>query len=238
MLRSHRRVWTIVLSAAVAAGLIAWLGGEAAYGFFKPRLFVVHLRDGSTSLQPSIGSLRAAEFKNAALASGILGAVLALAMSFAGGLVSGSPARGALVGLGTQAAGALAGVLATLVLFPVLHRQPVPDPNDMLTPIVVQAGIWMTIGTVAGMSFAIGSRNLRHPAKAVLAGCLAAVLAAVLFHLFIGGLFPDSGPPTLFATTPVRRLIAVLTVTILIAAGSARAAMGGMHRPVSPTPAR
>jgi hypothetical protein len=218
----------VVLSAAVAAGLISWLGGEAAHGFFKPRLFVVHLRGGGTSLQPSIGSLRAAEFKNAALASGILGAVIALAMSFAGGLVSGAPARGAMIGLGLQALGALASVLATVALLPLLHRHPVPDPNDLLTPLVVQAGIWMTIGAVAGMSFVIGSRNLRHLAHAVVAGGLAAVLAAVLDHLFIAGLFPDSGRTTMLDITSVHRLIALLTVTILIAAGAARAAMQGM----------
>jgi hypothetical protein len=228
--RSHLRIWIIVLSATVVAGLISWLGGEAAQGFFKPRLFVVHLRSGLTSLQPSIESLRSADFKNAALASAILGAVTALAMSFAGGLVSGSPARGAMVGLGMQAVGALAGVLATIALFPLLHHQPVQNPNDMLTPIVVQAGIWMTIGTVAGMSFVIGSRNRRHPANVILAGCCAAVLAAVLYHLLIGGLFFDSGPTTLFATTSMRRLIALLTLTILIGAGAARAAMMGMEK--------
>jgi hypothetical protein len=236
--RSERHVWTIVLSTAVVAGLISWLGGEAAYGLFKPRLFVVHLLDGSTSLQPSIPSLRAADVKNTALALGILGAVTALAMSFAGGLVTGSPARGVMVGLGTLAVGALVSVLATFALFPLLHRQPVPDPNDMLTPVLVQAGIWMIVGAMAGISFAIGMRRDRHLAAATVAACLAALLATVVYHLLIGGLLTDLGPTMLIPGTSGLRLIAVLTATILIAAGAARGALGDLGRSKSPTPAQ
>ena len=52
--RPHRQVWAIALSAGLAAGLVAWLGGELAHNAFRPQLFKYDVL-GSTGLQPSEG---------------------------------------------------------------------------------------------------------------------------------------------------------------------------------------
>ena len=91
--RSHRQIWAIALGAGVAAGLIAWLAGELAHGFFRPRLYKVEVMGLGMTMQPSRESQAAADLTNATLAFAILGGVTGLAMGFAGGLADRSPAR-------------------------------------------------------------------------------------------------------------------------------------------------
>ena len=55
--------------------------------------------------------------------------------------------------------------------------------------------------------------------------------ATVLFHGLGEVLFPDSGSTAPVAGTTLLRLLAVFLVTILIACGAARAAVGHLPRP-------
>ena len=94
----------IVLTAGVLAGLVAWVAGEAASNFFRPRKYKIEIM-GMSSMQPSRESQRAADRANAALAFAILGSVTALAMGLAGGLAGRNPWRGAIVGLARRPSG-------------------------------------------------------------------------------------------------------------------------------------
>jgi hypothetical protein len=79
-------------------------------------------------------------------------------------------------------------------------------------------------------------RSRRHLANALGAACVGAFLAAVLFHLISGSLFPDSRSTEALAGSSTVRLLAMLLVTVLVAIGSARGALGRVPRPSPATP--
>ena len=227
--RPQSQVWLIALSAGVVAGLIAWIGGEFAHNAFKPQLFKVEVIAIGTTSQPSRESLIAADIKNATLTFAILGCVTGLAMGLAGGMAGRSPGRGVLVGLAAQAAGSIVGALACLALLPLSFRGLVPDVNDLMTPILIHGGIWMGIGAVGGWAFAVGIRSGLHVLNAVGAGCIGGFLASVFYHLLSGGLFPQVNSTEPVADSAVVRLLAMILVTVLVAVGAARGAMGRHH---------
>ena len=228
----HRHVWAIALTAGVAAGLFSWLGAELGRQAFRPRLFKVEIL-GRIVNQPSEESQVAADLKNATLGFAILGGLTGLAMGLAGGLAVHSPARGVIVALTALAAGALVGGLACLALLPLFYRRHVPDVNDLLTPILIHGGIWMAIGGVGGLAFAIGMRSGRHRLDAVGAACVGGFLASILFHLLCASFYPDLSSMEPVAGTSVLRLFAMILVTVLVAAGSAMGALGRDTFPAS-----
>jgi hypothetical protein len=193
-------------------------------------LFKVEVMD-RTSLQPTAASQNAADVKNATLSFAILGCVTGLAMGCAGGLAGRSPSWGVIVGLGAQAAGGFVGAIASLALLPLFFRGHVPDPNDLLSPILIHGVIWSAVGAIGGLAFAMGMRRGRDLPKAIAAACVGAVLASVLFHLLVAGLFPDSGAAEPLGSSSVVRLLAMLLVTFLIAVGATRGALGRVPHP-------
>jgi hypothetical protein len=233
--RASRRSWTIVLAAGVVAALLAWLAGELAHQYFRPRKYSSQVM-GVTSMQPSRESQKAAELANATLASAVLGAVTALTMGLAGGLAGRAPGRGAIVGLGAAALGAFAGAAASWALIPVFFRQLVPDWNDLLTPILIHGGIWAPIGAVGGLAFAAGMGIWRRVLAAVLAGCVSAFAASFVFHVLTGILFPHSSALEAVVGSPAIRVIAISLVTILTAIGAAQGTLGRLHRRSNPVP--
>ncbi len=224
------QVWAIVLSAAVAAGLIGCVLGELTKGFFQPRLFLVEAM-GQRSLMPSRESQNAADFKNAILALGILGAVTGLGMGLAGVVAAGSPARGLIVGLGGLVAGGAVGALTAWALFPFLFQGLVPDLNDLFSPILVMGGIWAAIGAVGGLAFSHGLGCRRTLPNAAFAAGAGAFLASVLFHCLSAILFPSSSSVELFTGSSFARSLAMLLVPILVGAGGALGTLGRLNRP-------
>jgi hypothetical protein len=217
-------VWVIALAAGVVAGLVAWLAGESVHGAFQPQVFEVKVAL-TTFIQPTNASLNAADVKNATLVFTILGGVTGLAMGIAGGLAGRSLRRSVLVGLGGLLAGGLVGALVSMGLLPFFFRRVVPDPNDLMSPILIHAGIWMAIGTVGGLAFAIGMRCWQCIFNATAGGCLGALLATLVFHGLSEAFFADSGSTAPVATSALARLLAVFLITVLIACGAARGAL-------------
>jgi hypothetical protein len=230
--RPRLHAWAIALAAGVAAGLVSWLAGEGVHGIFRPQVFPVKVVF-ITYIQPTIASLNAADLKNATLVFTILGAVTGLAMGIAGGLVGRSLSRGLVVGLGGLAAGGLVGGLASLGLLPLSFRRVVPNPNDLLSPILIHAGIWMAIGAVGGLAFAVGMRCARRSVDAVVCACLGAFLATLVYHGLGEALFPDAGSTELVATSTFVRFLAVFLVTVLISCGAVKGALGRISGPAS-----
>ena len=188
--RSRWQVWAIALSAGLAAGLVAWLAGEPARNTFRPRLYRV-ISMGVTGDVPSRESQAEADTKNATVTFAIVGGAMGLAMGLAGGLVSRSLKRGAAVGLAALVAGAIVGVLLSHALIPLFFRRLVPDANDLMTPMLLQAGIWMAIGAVGGLAFGVGMRCGRQLPGTIVAACAGGMCAAVLYNLLSGWLFHD-----------------------------------------------
>jgi hypothetical protein len=223
--RSNAQIWAIALSAGVAAGLISWLAGESVHAFFSPQVFPIRV-GFVTYIQPTAASLNTADLKNATLVFTILGGITGLGMGIAGGFARRSLSRGLVVGLGGLAAGGLVGAFASLGLLPFFFRRVVPDPNDLLSPLLIHGGIWMAVGAVSGSAFAIGMKCGRCIFNAVTGACLGAFLATILFHGLGEALFPDSGSTAPVANSASVRLMAVFLVTILIACGTAWGVLG------------
>ncbi|GAC1468686.1 MAG: hypothetical protein NVSMB9_11580 [Isosphaeraceae bacterium] len=227
---THRRVWTIVLAAGVLAGLVAWIAGELTHQFFRPRRYTVQIM-GMSSEQPSRESQKAADLANAALGSAILGSVTVLAMGLAGGLAGRTAGRGVVIGLGAMAVGACAGAGMTLALVPILAGQLVPDWNDLLTPILIHGGIWMAIGAVGGLAFAISLRSWHQLPFIIASACLGAFTASILYHLLSGFFFPHSSSTEAVGGSAGIRLLATSLVTILVAIGVAQGNLRRVPRP-------
>lgn len=227
-----RRLWTAALAAGVVAGLVSWIAGELAYGAFQPRLHrsVVF---GMSSMQATVSSENAAEYKNASLAFAILGGVTGLVMGIAGGIAARSTARGVIVGLIFQVVGTLVGGLASLALLRLLYRGYVRDPNDMFTPLLVQGGIWTAVGAVGGASFAIGCGLRRRLHNTIISASLGAIFATILFHVLGQSFYPDSNFSDPLANLSALRLMARLLVTVLVAVGVAKEIQGAIRRPGS-----
>ena len=227
-----RQVWAIALSAGVAAGLVAGLAGEFVHNIFKPQVFPIKVAF-TTYIQPTAVSMNTADLKNATVVFTILGGITGLAMGIAGGFAGRSLSRGLVVGLGGLVAGGLVGALASLGLLPLFYRRLVPDPNDLLSPILIHGGIWMAIGAVGGMAFAIGMKCGRGIFNAVAGACCGALIATILFHGAGEALFPDAGSTAAVATLASVRLLAVFLVTVLIAFGTAWGVRGRSSRPAA-----
>ena len=162
--RSHRLIYAIALAAGVAVSLLSWIGGELTRGAFKAR-HVSTTFYGMTHVGPSPETQNAADLKNSVLAFGILGGVTGLVLGFAGGVGGRAPIRGAIVGAGALALGSTVGVVASMTMLPFYYRRLVPDPNDLLTPILIHGGISAAIGAVGGApsrsARAVGDSRLR-----------------------------------------------------------------------------
>jgi hypothetical protein len=223
--RPHLRVFAIALAAGVAAGLGAWVAGEFVHEFFQPQLFSVRVAF-STFIQPTAASVNTAELKNATLVFTVLGAVTGLVMGAAGGFAAHSRARGLAIGLGGLVAGGVAGAVASLGLLPFFFRGVVPNPNDLLLPILIHAGVWMAIGAVGGAAFAIGMKCGRRVFNAAAGACFGALIATLVFHGLSEAFFPDSASTALVATSSRARLLAVSLITVLSACAAARGALG------------
>src|SRR5262249_1954505 len=136
------------------AAVLASLLGELAYSVIKPELVktTVLLQ---TFMEVTVETDKAATIRNIIASAAIFGGVLGLAMGLAGGLTARSITRGVIVGLiAAPITAALAAAVARALL-PFLFRRMVPDPNDLMTPILVHGGIWAAVGAAGAMAFAI-----------------------------------------------------------------------------------
>jgi hypothetical protein len=221
----------MVLVAVLAAGLLSWAGIEATRGLIRPQVFQKQMPDGSTVVDATLDSKKSADMKDVALASGIQGGALALVLAVLGGLVGRSPGRGLAVGLCAMVAGAAAGAAAGYRLFPIIFRDHVPDPNDLLTPLLVQAGIWIAIGAVAGLALGLGLGSVRRVPDALWGSVLGGFLAAGLYRLLYGMLSPASSPTVLVALDPTNRLLAAFCLAGLVSVGAAWGAIAGSTAP-------
>jgi hypothetical protein len=226
-IRPHSR-WKaglIAVAGGVVAGLVAWMAGEQAANVFHPRLYKTEVM-GLVYDLPTQQSQRVADIKNALLTVAILGGATGMAMGLAGGLAGGSPRRGVMVGLAALVAGTLAGVLSGFFVFRHFFRDVVPDVNDLLTPILLHGAIWMVIGAVGGLAFALGIGGRPQRLHAAVAAGIGAFLASVLYHVLGAILSPGSNASDPVAKSADLRFLAMTLFTVLVAAGAAIGALG------------
>ena len=94
---SRLLVWTLALTAGLAAGVVGWLGGEATHDRLQPRLLATGGVPSIEEAAAGADAMRSAVAMQAAAAFGSLGAASGLALGLAGGAAQRS-ARSGLIG--------------------------------------------------------------------------------------------------------------------------------------------
>ena len=212
------------MGAGLLAGVLSWVAGEMALTAFKPELEEAHGM-GVVLLLPSRKGEIKADTQNAALAFGLLGAILGLGLGITGGLVSGAIRirRGAIAGLIGLAVGGALGVGASLAFVPVFNQARMANPLslDLTIPMLVHAGIWAAIGAGGGLAFGIGfGGEKRQIARAAIGGLVGGVLGAAAYEMIGATAFPLADTPRPLSLTWGTRLLARLLVTTLVAVGA------------------
>jgi hypothetical protein len=220
-----RRIWLVASAAGLIAGLVAWLGGEAAYGAFtaafveppgweemgdyeRPTVMAAQLKQTGP-----VG-----EARNSAVAFGLLGAALGAALGLAGGMASGGPRSGAVaaaIGLGR---GGAAGAGMSLVMTPIFFQHAGPRMG-LLPPALVHGGIWIPIGIAAGLAFGIGVGDRGAMVQGVIGGGLGALFGAIAFEAIHASAFPLERVESPVPGARAARLLAHLCVSLPVALG-------------------
>ena len=238
MPRRPERIWALAVGAGFLAGVLSWVAGEMALTAFKPELEEAHGM-GVVLLLPSRKGEIKADTQNAALAFGLLGAILGLGLGITGGLVSGAIRirRGAIAGLIGLAVGGALGVGASLAFVPVFNQARMANPLslDLTIPMLVHAGIWAAVGAGGGLAFGIGSGgDRRRIARTTIGGLVGGALAAVAYETIGALAFPLADTPRPLSLTWRSRLLARLLVATLAAAGAAAAVTLETSRRLAP----
>jgi hypothetical protein len=219
------RIWALTVGAGLLTGVVSWVVSEATLTAFEPELeeapgmgVVLHL--------PSRKGQTIADTQNAALALGVVGAILGLGLGIAGGLASGPIrlGRGTIAGLVGLAVGGALGVSASMALVPVFYQTRMANPLslDLTIPMLVHAGIWSAVGTGGGLAFGLGlGGDRRRIARATIGGLVGGALAAVAYEIIGAFAFPLADTPKPLSLTWGTRLLARLLVTTMAAGGVA-----------------
>ncbi len=206
--------WMIFAAiAGLAAGVTSWGIGDAFLNTFKTPLSAVQIGP-ITLMQATTPSTNATNAKNATLTFVILGTILGLFLGAAGGILRAAPLRAVLAGFAGIILGGLSAGLASWPLLGIYYRQHVPDPNDLLFPLLVLGGIWSVIGAAGGLAFCLGGGGSRHLLNAASSAFLGVLLATVVYEVIGITVFPDSHPTDpLTLSSPLRMLARVLVCT-------------------------
>jgi hypothetical protein len=208
--------WLIPVLGCVA-GLVSWTVGEAFVGYFSPPVALMDDLGASAELgRQQIAS----DLKNACVAFGWLGAILGLALGFAGGMTRRSTAaagKAAALGL---ILGGCSGVGLSLFLLPIYERNRDMISDDMVLPILIHCGIWGGIGASTGLAFGIGRGGGRQIVNSLCGALVGALVASVLFDILGALLFPVAQTARPISVTSGTRLLARLLVAMLAAVGA------------------
>ena len=214
------RTLLIGLIAGLIAGVLGWLGGEAFHEYFPPVSRQVVAMGGSATSVSDGAAVANAGTKNSVVAFGLAGASLGLCLGLAGsaGRVS---VKAGLAGL---VIGGLTGAIAARAFVPAFwafwygRKDGSFDPDGMLFPMLVNAGVWAAIGTAGGLSFAIGHGRGRSTwPQFALAGLVGGVAGAVTFEVASALLFSTVKMMHPIPPTPQARLMARLLLALFVA---------------------
>jgi hypothetical protein len=173
--------------AGLAAGLVSWLIGEGVATAFQPPMQTQHMM-GQVIRKATFEDQSAADFKNAAVAFGVLGGVMGVVLGLAGGTARRStPAgvRGATIGL---LVGTLLGAVTSFMILPFyFHALDVAKEalsRDLVLPALVHSGIWAACGLAGGLAFGVGlDAGRARIFNAALGGLIGGALGAVVYEM-------------------------------------------------------
>jgi len=226
------RPLTYLLAAGVAAGMIAWLGGEACHDVFQPRKRPVNMK-GIMLQVASPRQQEVAEERNAGLAFVWLGAALGGCCGVAGGLARRDRSSGLRAAGFGAVAGAVGCAAVSLALLPLYdsYRRGHPDEaaRDVIYPLLVHGAIWSVAGAAGGAAFGLGGRRILG--QAAIGGLLGALAGTIAYELIGVAAFPGAGTTQFVSSTWPTRLLARLAVGVFAAGGIARSIAPPRSRP-------
>ncbi len=168
------------LAAGLAAGLVAWLGGEKVWQSFEP---VFALRTDPYPSPARLQELRNAEVQMASISLGLQGGVLGLAMGLAGGLARRSIRTGLLAAVLGMVLGGVAAVGLARVILPIYLTRSDPDHANMLVSLLIHGAIWSAVGVAGGLAFGVGLGGWRRVLQGAVGGFSGAVVGTLAFEV-------------------------------------------------------
>jgi MFS family permease len=156
--------------------------------------------------------------RNAAVAYGLLGAILSLSLGAIAGCLLGrfSIPRALTAGLSGIVLGASFGAASSYVLTPIYFNR--MGTADITLTMLIHLGIWTAVGAAPGLAFAIGSGSRERFVGSFIGGMAGAALAAVLFDV-CGAFLPLAHTERPLAEEPRTRLAAALVQSLFIVVG-------------------
>lgn len=216
------RLWILVLTAGMMAGVVAGVAGEICASFFRPPRHAVNSK--GVVLQVTDRREEAAtDAKNAGLAFVILGAALGASLGAAGGLLRDSNRAAGWAAVLGLTVGALGAAGAAAVVLPIFNSYKLRHPDEasasLILPLLVQAGVCSVIGAAGGLAFGRGLGGRGVPAHAILGGITGAVIAAATYELIGAITIPGADTTRFIAEDRQTRVLAKLAVSLFVAAG-------------------
>ncbi len=213
-----RRLWVIMLSAAVSAALLGWVIAESGVLAVQPSVDQYNVM-GQKIQGPTPQTRRTADVRTAALVYGVFGLLLGSAIALAGRPSAPRPMPALTAAAVGAVFGGVAGALPSLTALPVYFGWVGDSLGNLLPSLAMHALIWTPLGAAAGLSFALGRRDRSEVALTVLGGAAGAVLGTAVYELLGAAVLSLSGTVNPIATTRPARLLTFLLLAIPTATG-------------------
>ena len=203
------RTLAAALAASLVTGGIAWAASE--------RLRHVELVQNTGKWGGAHFSISIASW-NSAIAYGLLGGLLALALGAASAVLIGgrSVHRIAFAGSSGLLLGAIAGIASSFALVPVYFRD--PEHTDVTLSLLIHLGIWGAVGAAAGVAFAIGSGGRGLLARSAVGGFTGAAMGGILFDV-VGSVMPLAHTERPLSEESVTRVVAAILLAVSVSFG-------------------
>jgi hypothetical protein len=209
-------LWVSVFGAALVAGFLAWGVGEKMHAFYRPSKGAFRGRYDFSALNREQA---VADQKNAVIAFGTFGAVLASLLGAIGGLARRSVVAVSSVMLAGLLAGGLAGGLTAYGVAPLFGRFYSDADPVLLLPFLIRGGICAVIGMVVGLAFGLGKGGPTDALRSLTGGLLGGVLGIIAFEAVNAFFFPMDRNDNAIPTTILARFLCYLCVAVGVASG-------------------
>jgi hypothetical protein len=216
------KAWVAIIAVGIATGFVVWELGEWALHSFAPtyKMTSEKIFDRRKSTAEIGRQRRLYGTQVAIITYGALGAALGLALGLAGGSLRGLFFRGLNAGLAGLIFGAVSTAAVAKFAVPLYYRAFDASSDklahDMLLPFIIHAAIWICAGTAGGGSLGLGLGSWSVAFRGALGGGLGALLGTVIYEVAGALLFTMAGTAQPLAEQWEPRMIALLSVTILV----------------------
>jgi hypothetical protein len=157
--------------------------------------------------------------RNAAVAYGLLGGILALGLAITAGCLPqrSSWTRRLTAGLAGMVLGALFGAFSSYALTPLFFNR--LDTADLTLSLLIHVAIWAAVGATAGVAFGMGYGTRNVFTGSVFGGIIGGALAALLFDIF-GAFLPLAHTERPLAELAETRLAAAVLLSVFVVLGT------------------